>query len=51
MVKGMEKVKWIKHMFRINGEIECINIEDLEFDMRLKQTVPYEICEYHKSIS
>lgn len=52
LVKGAEKVSWLKHIFRDRGEIECVNVEDLDdFDLSLRKTEPYDVCEYHRKIS
>lgn len=48
VVKGVEKVKWIKYMFRTCGEIECLNFEDLDLDLddNFKNFCPF-MCDYH----
>lgn len=50
LVKGADKVKWLKYMFRDHGEIECADIHSLDFDTSLKQADPYEICSYHNRV-
>lgn len=50
VVKGVEKVIWIKYMFRNCGEIECINFEDLDLDENLKN-IYTSMCEYHLNTS
>lgn len=50
LVKGLDKIKWLKYMFRRHGEIECLDINSLDFDTTLKQADPYEICEYHNQV-
>lgn len=50
LVKGNEKVDWLKNMFRHFGEIRCINIEKMGFDLTVEQSEPFEICSYHKKI-
>lgn len=50
VVKGTEKIKWMKHIFRNCGEIECLNFEDLDLDLSLDDTskniCPF-MCDYH----
>lgn len=51
LVKGVQKISWLKHMFRDCGNIECVNVEDLdEFDLTDRRTEPYDVCEYHNKI-
>lgn len=50
LVKGSEKIRWLQYMFRHFGELECLDIDSLGFDMMLKQKDPYNICEYHNRI-
>lgn len=50
LVKGLEKIKWLQYMFRHHGEIECLDINSLGFDMNLKQTDPYDVCDYHNQV-
>lgn len=48
LVKGKEKVGWLQYMYRSCGEIECVNVEDLDsYDWRLRRDEPYEICDFH----
>lgn len=49
-VKGLEKVKWLKYMFRNHGEIECYDIDSQGFDATLKQSDPYDVCEFHNHV-
>lgn len=46
IVKGVEKVKWIKHIYRNCGEIDCINFEDLDVDTNLEK-IHSNMCDYH----
>lgn len=48
VMKGTEKIKWIKHIFRNCGEIECINFDDLDLklDENSKNNCPF-MCDYH----
>lgn len=50
LVKGADKVRWLKYMFRHHGEIECVDIDSLDFDTSMKQTDPYEVCDYHNRV-
>lgn len=50
LVKGLEKTKWLKKMFRDYGEIECLDIDSLHFDTSLKQADPYNVCDYHNQV-
>lgn len=50
LVKGLDKIRWLKHMFRLHGEIVCLDIDSLDFDVSLKKEDPYDICEYHNRI-
>lgn len=49
IVKGIQKVGWLKYMFRNCGEIECVNIEDLGYCKTLHDSpIQHENCNYHK---
>lgn len=51
LVKGLQKVSWLEKMFDDFGTIECVNVEDLEeFDLNLRNSRPYEVCDYHNKI-
>lgn len=50
LVKGFEKVEWLKAMFRDYGEIECLDINNLDFDASMKQVDPYNVCDYHNQV-
>lgn len=47
LVKGEDKIRWLKYMFRKHGEIDCLDIDSMDFDKSLKQDEPYEVCDYH----
>lgn len=47
LVRGAEKVDWLKYMFRDCIDLECYNIEDLNFDFN-NITKYYDACAYHK---
>lgn len=47
LVKGSEKVYWMKKVFQKKGEIDCVNIEDLIWNWHVESHEEYEICEYH----
>lgn len=50
IVKGQEKVKWLKHMFRNCGEIKCLNFDDLylgDEEVCLENMKAENICNYH----
>lgn len=46
LVKGQEKVTWMRYIFRDCGEINCMNVEDLNFDRNFKPD-SNDICENH----
>lgn len=51
LVKGAEKILWLKYIFRDCGDIDCVNAEDLDdFDFPRKRTESYDVCEYHSKI-
>lgn len=50
LVKGLEKVEWLKQMFHNYGEIVCMDVNSLDFDTSLKQADPYTLCEYHSQV-
>lgn len=50
LVKGQEKVKWLKDMLYNYGEIECYDIYSLDFDILLKQANQYDTCDYHNDV-
>lgn len=50
LLKGLDKINWLKYMFRKHGEIECLDINSMDFDTSLKQTDPYDICDYHNQV-
>lgn len=48
IVKGDQKVGWLKYLFRNCGEIECVNIEDLGYCKTLHDSLTeHEKCDYH----
>lgn len=47
LVKGVEKVNWLQHMFRDCGEINCVNVEDLNIDHSFEYN-SYDICKNHR---
>lgn len=50
LVKGTEKANWLRHIFRDCGEINCVNVEDLNFN-HIHRFGSYQICENHNSSS
>lgn len=50
LVKGLGKVEWLKDMFRDYGEIQCLDINSLNFDASLKQVYPFNVCNYHNQV-
>lgn len=50
LMKGFEKVTWLKQMFHRYGRINCLDIMSLGFNLTHKQSEPYNVCEYHKSV-
>lgn len=49
MVKGFDKIKWMKDIFRKCGDIDCRNIEDLKLDPVDQYDGKYALCDYHKN--
>lgn len=47
LVKGDEKVNWLEHMFRDCGEINCVNVENLNLEHNFKPD-SNDICENHR---
>lgn len=47
LVKGGEKVEWLKNMFKGIGQIDCMNIEDLNNNITDENDIEYQICDYH----
>lgn len=45
LIKGEEKANWLQHIFRDCGEINCVNVEDLNLDCDFK--FDSYICENH----
>lgn len=50
LVKGLQKVEWLKTFFKKYGEITCYNIEDLISNWKVKRQEEYECCKYHSHI-
>lgn len=50
VVKGDQKVKWLKYLFRNCGEIDCVNMEDWGYckSVHVNKKM-HEICDYHNS--
>lgn len=46
IVKGTEKISWMKHIYRNCGEIQCLNFEDLDLDTNLEK-LNSNMCQYH----
>lgn len=52
IVKGDQKIDWLKYMFRNCGEIDCVNIENIGFCRSLHDSLNnHEFCDYHRSKS
>lgn len=47
LVKGLQKVSWLKQIFQGRGEVLCINIESFTSIWEVKSHDEYEICDYH----
>ncbi|RYX87318.1 hypothetical protein EON73_01635 [bacterium] len=48
IVKGAQKIDWLKYMFRNCGEIDCVNIEDMGYCKSLHENVNvHDFCDYH----
>lgn len=51
IVKGADKIKWMKYIFRKYGDISCRNIEDLSYEMSDQWNGNnYALCEYHNAL-
>lgn len=48
VVRGAQKIEWLKHMFRTCGEITCINIQDQGFEMDLHSKQAEKPCHFHR---
>lgn len=49
IVKGFEKIGWMKYMFRKYGDISCRNVENLNYDMSESSNGEYTVCEFHNA--
>lgn len=48
IVKGAQKVQWMKYLFRNCGEIDCVNMEDWGYCKSMHESRgKHEICDYH----
>lgn len=51
LVKGLEKISWLKQIFHDYGEIEVMNVEDIDgFDLSKRNSEPYKVCDYHDKV-
>lgn len=50
LVKGEQKVNFFNYIFRRYPNINCVNIENLNFDLNLHNEEPYDICDYHNEV-
>lgn len=50
LVKGLQKIFWLKELFKKEGDIKCLNIDDVISKWRVKAREEYETCEYHKHL-
>lgn len=50
LVKGLQKVSWLKEIFHKCGGIDCMNIEDTPCDLNLRSRTWHESCDYHTKI-
>lgn len=51
IVKGNEKVTWLKNMFRACGEIECVNIDNFDninIELPIKDRLSDPMCDFHR---
>ena len=44
IVKGAEKVEWMKYLFRNYGEIDCRNIKYFDYAMSGFRNTTYDLC-------
>lgn len=52
VVKGDQKVRWLKYLFRNCGEIECANMEDWGYCKSIHKSIQvHENCDYHFNIT
>lgn len=49
IVKGDEKIKWMKYIFRKYDDISCRNIEDFNYEMSQQSDMKYAVCGYHNA--
>lgn len=47
IVKGADKINWIKYIFRKYDDISCINIENLDYDISEDLNEEYGFCKHH----
>ena len=45
IVKGFDKINWLKYIFRNYGDLNYRNIEDLDYDV---DETEHEMCAYHQ---
>lgn len=50
IVRHPWKIAWLKYVFRNCGELDCVCIDDLGFDITDRNEEIYEICDYHNEI-
>lgn len=53
VVKGVEKVEWLKEIYRDRCKVDCFNIEDYDPTFKFNAKTRFEInaiCEYHKKL-
>lgn len=50
LVKGLQKVAWLKKLFKNEGQIICKNIEDIISNWEEKKQEQYRVCQYHDSL-
>lgn len=54
IVKGVQKIQWLKRIFKMRGDINCLNIEDLVDNETMKQSIDQvddsESCTNHKHL-
>lgn len=50
VVENNFKINCLKHMFRECGTLDCVNIDDMDFDINLQSQDSYKICDNHNQI-
>lgn len=49
IVKGFQKIAWMKYIFRKHGDINCRNIENLNYEPSELTNEVYTVCDFHNA--